>query len=889
MRKNTLLFALTLLLGCSGLKYGLKSSHDQKEKKLKLSDDIVPINYNLTLWTTDKDNFSGQVAIDIELKKDTNSVFIHAQDLKILSSELIEENLVFDGQFVQVDDEGLARIDFAHKAPKGRYQLKINYSAKYRDDLSGLYQVKEGKDTYLFTQFEPLDARKMLPCFDEPRWKTPFEVRVISPKGQEVIANSALKSSYSQGDQQVHIFEPTKPISTYLLALAVGPFDIVESVIDESQYRMEKIKLRGVATKGKGGKLKYALKETPEILKALEDYFGIAYPFGKLDVIAVPDFSAGAMENVGAITFREWYLLLDQQSPIDQVKGFYVVMAHELAHQWFGNSVTMPWWDDLWLNESFATWVSHKIVDKLKPDFRSLEQLLGASQMAMEQDSLKAARKIREPINSNHDIHNAFDGITYSKGGAVLSMLENYLSPKLFRDAVFNHLTKFSYSSATSKDFLQSLANLSDPSLVKSAESFLNQNGFPLVTMSYRCGPKGFTIKAEQQKYIPAGQEVEDDRLWRIPLCLGYGSANGVTKHCTTMSKKNLQQEIRTEQCPDFIIPNFNGQGYYRFSLDILDWQNLIKDAKNLKEGDKMAIADSLIGELYSGKLDFEFVLEGLRQLIDINSSAVSGYFMHIFKEANHFWINSDNKSRFLSYARDAIQPIYEQLKNKSELTPDQRILRRDSAIFLATIVRDKSVRAELLPKGKSYLDKLLKGQKPKNDALMEDMLSECLFVAVQENPEYLNKVSNKLKTITDTPLRRHILMALAKSQEGESASEIRSLVFGDLRKNEQMRLFYDHLNNPKNQPATFSFFKDNYEKLKGILSNDQMGNTPFLAEGLCSNEDAKEVEKFFSPFITHFQGGPRNLLEVVEKINLCAARKQRHAQVDEQVVSIEN
>jgi alanyl aminopeptidase len=533
----------------------------------------------------------------------------------------------------------------------------------------------------------------------------------------------------------------------------------------------------------------------------------------------------------------------------------------------------MPWWDDLWLNESFATRLSHSIVEELKPEFRANEFMLQDAQTAMEQDSLICARKIREPIRSNHDIHNAFDAITYKKGSGVLSMLENYLSPKLFREAVSDHINKFSFGLSTTSDFLESLAKKSDTSLIKSAESFLNQNGFPLVTMSYQCSEKGFVIKAKQGRYIPAGSKAENNSLWRIPLCIGYGKDSKISKLCFTMNKKTKEQEARTEQCPDFIMPNYNGQGYYRFSLDILDWQNLLREAPKLSEADRMAVADSLMGELYRGNLDFEFVLDGLKNMVDKNSSTVTGYFMKVFKEAENYWMGN-NKSRFTSLAINAIKPIYDNLKDKKDLNFDERLLRKNTGAFLASVIKDQKVREELLPKGLTYLDNLIKDQ----DLATDDLISESISIAIKDQPHFLEKISNKLKDITDTDIRFQILLGLSKN-DGEQGEKVRSLVFGELRKNEQLRLFYDHLDNLKNQPATFSFLKNNFDKLKNHLSSSQLGSSVFLALGLCSEKDAQEVEDFFSPFIKNFQGGPRNLLEVVEKINLCAARKKRHEQ----------
>lgn len=260
---------------------------------------------------------------------------IHGQDLKVFSVKVLGSQTNISATFDTINEDGLARINFGHVLENGRYRIEISYQGKYQEDLSALYRIKDGDDYYLYTQFEPLSARKMLPCFDEPRFKTPFSVKIKTPKDNIVVANYPEEEAVLQGDNRVHLFSKTPAISTYLLALAVGPFDVVfGKPIAKNKFRAHNIPLRGIATKGKGKKLQFALKETPKILEKLEAYFDMAYPYQKLDILAVPDFSAGAMENVGAITFREWYLLFDNKiASVNQKRGFYLVMAHELSHQ----------------------------------------------------------------------------------------------------------------------------------------------------------------------------------------------------------------------------------------------------------------------------------------------------------------------------------------------------------------------------------------------------------------------------------------------------------------------------------------------------------------------------------------------------------------------------
>lgn len=879
MRKNILFLALAslVLTGCTGLKYGVKTSALESSENFRLLDDVVPNSYDLSLWVNSaKDHFTGQVIIDLELKSDRDSFLLNSKDITILSSILKGENLEIKAKYFALDKDGLMRVDLGKVVPKGTYKLEINYQGKYQEDLSGLYRVKDGDDFYLYTQFEPVAARKMLPCFDEPKFKTPFRVKVIAPKGQTAIANGALEQKFEQGDDEVHVFKSTKPMSTYLLAVAVGPFDVVAGpTIQANKFRKESFEFRGIATKGKGAKLAFALKETPEIISELENYFGVGYPYEKLDILAVPDFGAGAMENVGAITFREWYLLLDEKTAsVDQRRGFYLVMAHELAHQWFGNLVTMPWWDDLWLNEAFATWLSYKIVDQIKPEYKSAAHLLGRSHSAMEQDTLMSVRKIREPIATKHDIHNAFDSITYEKGGALLNMLESYLGPAKFKDAVSSHISRFQFGLATSKDFLESLAQFSESSLVESADTFLNQTGVPLVTLSYQCTNNDLNVQLNQKRYVPIGSKASSATLWKIPVCFGYEKKGSVKKHCVMLDQESATVKIPKTSCPAFVMPNYQGQGYYRYSLNPQAWKNLLKKPALLSERDRISIAESLMGELYAGGLEFSFVAESLRDLVDRKSSMVTNYFLKVIEEAHYFWLNDDNRVHALSYASQ-LKQLYRDLST-DKLSQDQRVLRQNLAGFLAHVVKDQDTRLDLSIVGNDYLKQVgLTGGEATVSA-DENLLDTAVEVAMQfKSDETLKEVETALVSgLSDTVARSHLLSGLARSREGDAANGVRNLVFGNLRKNEKLGLLYKHLANPKNQPATWNFLKANFAKVKATFTNPQMANLPYLAEGLCTVEDAAEVNDFFAPTIAQYQGGPRTLAEVVEQIEICAARK---------------
>jgi alanyl aminopeptidase len=367
------------------------------------------------------DTFSGTAVIGIKLDQPSTTIWMHGENLNVTSIHATHATARIPATWEQQTSDGVVRVELQEALPAGRSTLHVEYTADFDTPLRGLYRVESKGHAYAFTQFESISARLAFPCFDEPRFKTPFDVTLTVPADQMAAANTPVDRAIKlpEGLQRIS-FMPTAPLPTYLVAWTVGPLDVVSGpTIPPNEGRPFPVPLRGIATKGQGEQLRYALDRTGEFVEALEDYFGIPYPYRKLDLVAVPDFSAGAMENVGLITFREWLLLIDEDRATEnQRRAFAYVLAHELAHQWFGNLVTMPWWDDIWLNEAFATWMGSKVVQTLHPEYRADLGSLASAQRAMRLDSLTSARSIVQPIESNHDIKNAFDAITYEKGGA---------------------------------------------------------------------------------------------------------------------------------------------------------------------------------------------------------------------------------------------------------------------------------------------------------------------------------------------------------------------------------------------------------------------------------------------------------------------------------------
>ncbi|MBC7172964.1 MAG: M1 family peptidase, partial [Polyangiaceae bacterium] len=450
----------------------------------RLESGVRPTAYRVEL-TIDPatERFRGRTSIAIASDAPRRAIFLHAKGLRVTTAAVrLPDGSARPARFAEVRGDGLAVLHTRDELPRGELELLIEYDAPFGSSLQGLYKVRDGGGSYAFTQFEATSARAAFPSFDEPSFKAPFEITLLVPTGLAAVSNAPEAARTTEGSFDRVTFERTPPISTYLVALAVGPLDIVEGgELPPNAVRPTPLRLRGIAARGRGRQLGPALEKVEPILRALEQYFGVPYPYAKLDLIAVPDFAAGAMENVGLVAFRETLLLLDTHAPSWQQRSVDYVMAHELAHMWFGNLVTMEFWDDLWLNEAFATSMSYRAIAETHPEYRPALAELAAIESAMDIDAHVSARRIRQPIESEHDVRNAFDAITYRKGAGVLRMFERYIGPVAFREGIRAYLEEHREGNATSTDLVRALERASGMELGAAFASFLDRPGLPLV------------------------------------------------------------------------------------------------------------------------------------------------------------------------------------------------------------------------------------------------------------------------------------------------------------------------------------------------------------------------------------------------------------------------
>jgi tricorn protease interacting factor F2/3 len=450
-----------------------------KENNFRLPNAVKPLNYEL-FFDIDLTNFSfyGNDKIDLKIENPTRNIILNSSDLNVKNANLIYKNEILTPE-IKIDEKyERVYLNFDKKISKSLALLTIEFSGKLRDDLIGLYKSKyiskNGSEKYMATtHFEAPYARKAFPCFDEPDKKATFELSVKIDKNLQAISNMPIIEEKENGNKKYVRFSKTPPMSTYLIYLGVGEFEFLEDKLDD-------ILLRIVTTPGKKHQGKLALDLAKKFLSFYQEYSGIKYPLPKLDLIAVPDFAAGAMENWGAITFREVLLLFDPNKSSTIIKKIIAeVIAHELWHQWSGNLVTMKWWDDLWLNESFATYMAYKAVDNFFPEWRMLESFIYEKPLGP--DSLKSTHPIKVNVDNPLEIEEIFDEISYEKGGSILQMIESYLGEEIFRKGINRFLSKYKYRNATSEDLWDSLSEVSNKPIKEIMKCWVTQEGYPLV------------------------------------------------------------------------------------------------------------------------------------------------------------------------------------------------------------------------------------------------------------------------------------------------------------------------------------------------------------------------------------------------------------------------
>jgi aminopeptidase N len=529
----------------------------------RLPTNVIPESYDLTFTPNlEKATFSGEETIHVRLLKPAKTITLNSAEIEF------QEVKITSGSFHMVvpatTDEKSDQVTFTVpvEVPARDYEIHIRYTGILNDKLRGFYLSQTPKRRYAVTQFESTDARRAFPCFDEPAYKAVYNIKLVIDKGDTAISNGKIVSdSPGPGDgKHTLTFSPSPKMSTYLVAMMVGDFVCKSGAADG-------IPIRVCTVPGKENLVGWALTSAENILKFYDTYYYTKYPFQKLDIIAFPDFAAGAMENAAAITYRETDLLIeDKTAPLDARENVTSVLAHEMAHQWFGDFVTMKWWDDIWLNEGVATWMAWKPMEAWKPEWHNSQSEIQETDGALTTDSISSIRPIRSNANTPAEIDALFDEIAYEKAASVLRMVEAYVGKDLYRKGVNEYLQAHQYGNATAEDFWSTIAKSSGKPVDKIMKSFIDQPGAPVISVKSECAGDVTKVTLAQKRFFADGKLVASGskEVWQIPIALrAAGSKISVYKILSAGD-----QTFDLPGCARWVFANAGGRGYYRTEYD---------------------------------------------------------------------------------------------------------------------------------------------------------------------------------------------------------------------------------------------------------------------------------------------------------------------------------
>ena len=866
--------SLVLLAACS-------ATHDANPPVGELGKTVVPTHYSLDLSIDpSKDRFSGTVVIDIMLNEAQDAIWLHGKNLDISEVYLTDGNSDrINATYAEKLDSGVALVTLSGSASAGPAKLHFAYSAPFNTAVNALFKIERDGNYYAATQFEPIAARQVFPGFDEPGFKVPFDISVTARKGDAVIATTPEVSSADLGNGSVrHVFKTTRPLPTYLIALAVGPYDVVDfGMIPPNAVRDHGLALRGVAAKGMGARMTYALQNTAGYLSALEQYFGTPYPYEKLDLIAVPESFGGAMENVGAITYDEYLLLMDGNSPLDQRRAYATTHAHEMSHMWFGDLVTPKWWNDIWLNESFASWMENKAANAYWPEGQFDRETLKAALGAMANDSLASAREIREPIDNSDKIASAFDGITYQKGGGVLAMLEHYVGEDRFQAGVRLHMKRHADGTATAEDFIESVAEGSSRAEIEAAfKSYIEQPGVPLVTVKTDCKDEQPRLLVRQTRYAPLGSSIKPDvGTWHIPFCAAYiaGGTRGNT--CALIDEKEQSITLDASACPTQVHPNADGTGYYRFALDEAGWQSLIAGARSLSPSEALVFADSLDAAFRAGQVAADSYLAGMAALVNHDAwdvvAAATGYLEEVVRI-----IDPGQQGPVEQAFRKIVTPRYVRLAGASDSA--SQLLHKRLQRFLVVAAKDQAMRKPLAIQAAAVVG--LNG-KPDPAAAPASEYETILSVGVQDLGEkFFDLLLKQTIESEDPEFRNSAIGALARAEDPALVRKLEAAVLaGDFDGAEIPGVIFRQINRPATTEQTYAWLKENDKAIIAVIPETFRSNIfPGFGGAFCSDERAGEWERIVRSHAKELPGYERDLAQATESIHLCAASKAANA-----------
>lgn len=846
---------------------------DSAAPTLRLPPLAEPTGYAVDL-TIDpgQPEFRGTVDIDVRVRQRTDVLWLDSKELKITRAAAALAGRSVPARVIPGGTD-FAGFVFDHPLEPGALKLHVEFTG-IMDETStqGLFRQKDGGDWYAFTQFESTDARRAFPCFDEPSYKVAWRLTLRVPKGDSAVSNMPIASDAEEGGRRVVRFMPTPPLPSYLVALAVGPFDYV----DAGRAGARKIPIRIVTPRGKASQARYAAKTSGEVLERLEAYFGIPYPYAKLDQLAIPQtVTFGAMENAGLITWAESILIAPAAEETIRFQRVQTsINIHETAHQWFGDLVTLAWWDDVWLNESFATWMADRTLIEWKPEWHEDVRRVEDTSRVMLKDVLVSARKIRQEIVSDDDIVNAFDEISYQKGAAVLAMFESWIGAEKFRSGVHAYLAAHANGNATERDFLSAIEAASRPGVAAAFSTFLDQPGVPVVDVGLDCAGGAGTLSPSQKRLLPVGTPGSAAQVWTVPICARGGADAGgrPERRCGLLDAAAGLMPAPAGACAGWLFANDGQLGYYRahYRGDLLGRLLAVADAR-LSLAERVGVIRDVGALAEAGAVPAADALALVPRFASAPEREIVGATLRIAADVREHLVPAE---RLPSYARFVSKTYGERARAlgfvpKSGESDDTRLLRTLLVPFVAREGDEPQLRAEAHRLALAWLQD--------RKAVDPELAGEVLAVAAHfGDAELFDRYLAAAKAAKVRRDRLRILKALGDFHDSALVRRALALYLTDEFDPREADDAVYTAAEPGNSPdLVWDFFKSHYDAMLARAPREIVGEAPALAQAFCDPAHRKDVAEFFQGRVEKLPGGPRTLAQTLEKIDLCIALRE--------------
>lgn len=799
----------------------------------------------------DTPEYSGVTEIEVNITKPVKRVGFYQLDLAVESAELVQGRSITP-LAIEEDEYDINWGIATRDVPVGTYTLRIEFSGKVNTSSDGMYLSSFENKNYIFTQFEDMHARRAFPSFDEPSFKIPYQMTITSPAHQVVVSNTPVEKHEVKDGMQTVTFMKTKPMPTYLIAYTVGPFDSVE---------LTGLKVPGkiYVPKGYADKTKFVVKHTPEILTALEDFFGIEYPYRKLDFVAVPNFTHGAMENAGLITYRDSLLLLEDEPGLAERSGPLNVIAHELAHQWYGNLVTMAWWDDLWLNEAFASWMASYVMMELYPELNFRDRII--QEGAFSADASPTVKPVKKVVKSQPDVMDGL-GLNYSKGESILQMIESLIGTDNFRTGIRAYMKKHAWGNTQADDLWAALDKVSDFNLSAMMKAYLEQPGYPLIEVA--------TDGAiSQQRYHFAGAKV-DAQNWAVPLNISYKKDGKISREIVFVDKSSTRLPQLAEA--DWVFPNDNATGYFRWSIPETQLDNLLADLNVLNNREKKNVLYNMQALLNGGKVGIDSVMKVLNALAQDDDPVVIRASVSTLSDFLYL-VNDDNEDAFAALLNKKYMPLLDKLTLSQGDEDAESVIRLRNQLY--SLLGHHSKNASLIEKSEA----LAKQYVADTTSVPNGIARTALSVTTEQdgNTAWFDSILKTFRASQLPNVKNTLLYSMSFDDE-TSVNKLLDLALGeDVTPANTIYMVVSVARNLDDQTLLYKWLKVNTEALVAKMPAYHVSRMPEFVSTTCDTDNLAMAIEFYGPLKDKFEGMARSYDIMMDESNQCLRLKDTY------------